>query len=129
MTNNEAIEIVMSATAEAYQQNCPLLYLMPPFEQVERLVLDGIIHMHEPEPFEEYDYESPKILHTIGFVKVFGKEAMTIAVEAFKMIYEKYGTKAEFMICFEYEYPNGERVEFRIVNDIDVVTILLPCEI
>lgn len=128
MTNEQAREIVMAAIDEAYEQERPLLYMIPPFEQVKRMELNGTIHMHNPEPFDECDYETPKKLHTIGFVKVFGKEAMTIAVNAFEMIYEKYGKRTEYMICFDYEYPEGDKVEFRIVNDREVVTILLPCE-
>lgn len=128
MTDDQARKIAMAAMDEAYRNQRPLLYLIPPFEQLERVTLSGKIHMHEPEPVEECDYELPQRLHTIGFVKVFGNEAMTIAANAFEMIYEKYGNKAEYMIYFDYEYPNGDKVDFKIVNSYDAVTILLPCE-
>ena len=128
MTNEQAYEIAMKAIDEAYENERPLLYLIPPKEDIEIVELRGTINIHEPEPFDECDYDAPTHLHTIGFVKVFGKEAITIAITAFEMIKEKYGSKAEYMINFDYEYPNGEKVDFRIVNDYDVVTVLLPCE-
>lgn len=128
MTNEQAYKIAMEAIDKAYENERPLLYLIPPKEDIEMVELSGTIHMHEPEPFDECDYDSPTHLHTIGFFKVFGKEAITIAITAFEMIKEKYGSKAEYMINFDYEYPNGEKVDFRIVNDVDTVTVLLPCE-
>ena len=82
MTNEQAYEIAMKAIDEAYENERPLLYLIPPKEDIQMVELSGTINMHEPEPFDECDYE----------------------------------------------YPNGEKVDFRIVNDYDVVTVLLPCE-
>ena len=90
--------------------------------------LTGRIHLHEDKPVDVCDYEQPTHLHSIGFVKVFDDEAMTIAAEAFDLITEKYGRKASYMHEFDYEYPDGEQVIFRIKNDYEVVTIYLPCE-
>lgn len=128
MTNTQAMEIAMKAIDEAYEKEQPLLYLLPTLDEVEEVDLIGTIHMKEPEPVDTCDYETPMRLHTIGFVKVFGREAMTIALKSFDMIREKYGSKAEYMILFTYEYPNGDTVDYRIINDREVVTILLPCE-
>lgn len=128
MTNEQAREIAMKAIDEAYEKEQPLLYLLPDFSEVDRVVLNGKIHMKEPEVVDVCDYELPVHVHTIGFVKVFGREAMTIAASAFEMIREKYGSEANYMICFVYEYPNGDSVDFRIINDREAVTILLPCE-
>jgi len=128
MTNEQATKIAMEAVDEAYEKGRSLLYMIPPFEDIKRVELSGKIIMQEPEVVDIVDFETPQHLHTIGFVKVFGNEAMTIAATAFEMIREKYGEKANYMICFDYEYSNGDKVEFRIINDFDVVTILLPCE-
>ena len=78
MTNEQAYEIAMKAIDEAYENERPLLYLIPPKEDIEMVELRGTINMHEPEPFDECDYDAPTHLHTIGFVKVFGKEAITM---------------------------------------------------
>ena len=128
MTNEQAIKIAMDAIDYAYENGRPLLYRVPPFCDIKRVDLCGKIHMHEPESFDKCDYELPLYLHTIGFVKVFREEAMTIAMEAFEMIIDKYGKTAEYMISFDYEYPDGNKVSFRIVNDYENVTIFLPCE-
>lgn len=128
MTNTQAMEIAMKAIDEAYEKEQPLLYLLPVPDEVEEVDLIGTINMKESERVDICDYETPMRLHTIGFVKVFGREAMTIALKSFEMIREKYGSNADYMISFTYVYPNGDSVDFRIINDREAVTILLPCE-
>lgn len=128
MTNTQAMEIAMKAIDEAYEKEQPLLYLLPAPDEVEEVDLIGTINMKESEGVDICDYETPMRLHTIGFVKVFGREAMTIALKSFEMIREKYGSNADYMISFTYVYPNGDSVDFRIINDREAVTILLPCE-
>jgi len=128
MTNEQAIGIAMNAVDEAVSKGRPLLYRIPPFDEIARVPLEGNIRLYEEEAFNSCDYETPIHLHSIGFVKVFGKEAMTIAVTAFEMIRERYGREANYMFVFDYEYPNGDAVRFWIKNDYEAVTVLLPCE-
>ena len=56
------------------------------------------------------------------------REAVTIALNAYDMIIERYGENADFMQVFDYKFPDGEEVRFYIMNDGDHWTILMPDE-
>lgn len=59
MTNEQAIEIAMNAVDEAVSKGRPLLYRIPPFDEVVRVPLEGNIRLYEEEAFNSCDYEYP----------------------------------------------------------------------
>lgn len=128
MTNDEASDVVMEAVEEAAENGRPLLDYLPDSKEYNRVELSGKIHMCEQEKFNVLNYAGILQLIAVGFGKVFGEEAVTIALNAYDMIVERYGENADFMQIFDYEFPDGERVRFYIVNDGDHWTALMPNE-
>ena len=128
MTTEEAKRIVREAVEEAVENGKPLLYRIPDTDEYERIELSGTLHMCEQEKVDILNYAGILQLMTVGFGKVFGREAVTIALNAYDMIIERYGEKADFMQVFDYEFPDGEEVRFYIMNDEDHWTVLMPDE-
>ena len=128
MTILEAERVVREAVQEAVENGKPLLYRIPEADECERIKLSGTIHMCEQEKVDILNYAGILQLMTVGFGKVFGREAVTIALNAYDMIIERYGEKADFMQVFDYEFPDGEEVRFYIMNDEDHWTVLMPDE-
>ena len=128
MTTTEAKRIVRETIEEALENGRPLLYRLPDASEYERVELSGTIHMYDQEEIDILNYADILQLIAVGFGKVFGKEAVTIALNAYDMIIERYGENANFMQVFEYEFPDGEKVRFYIMNDGDRWTVLMPDE-
>ena len=103
----------------------PLLYRLPDASEYERVELTGTIHMCEQEKVDILNYAGILQLMTAEFGKVFGREAVTIALNTYDMIIDRYGENAEFMQVLDYEFPDGEKVRFYIMNDEDYWTVLM----
>ena len=133
MTQEEADEITLEAIEKADMNGKPLLYRLPDPNEYQRAELSGILCLIEQEYGEDdyvhiVKYTDITQLITIGFGAVFGHEAVTIAFDAYDMIIEKYGENAAWMQIFEYEFPDGEKVRFYIINDENHWTVLMPEE-
>ena len=128
MTNDEASKIVRKTVEEAVKNGRPILFRLPDAKEYDRVELSGTIHLNEQEKFDILKYTDITGLMTIGFMTIFGQEAVTIALNAYDMIIEKYGKSANFMQVFDYEFPDGNKVTFYIMNDWDLWTVLIPNE-
>ena len=133
MTQEEANELTMEAVEEASMNGKPLLYRLPDPDKYQRTELSGTLYLVEQEYGEDdyvhiVKYTDIMQLITIGFGTVFGDEAVTIACVAYDMIIDKYGENAAWMQIFEYEFPDGDRVRFYIINDEKHWTVLMPEE-
>ena len=133
MTQKEADEITLEAIEEADRNGKPLLYRLPDPDGYQWAELSGTLCLVEQEYGEDdyihiVKYTDIMQLITIGFGTVFGDEAVTIAFEAYGMIIDKYGENAAWMQIFEYEFPEGDRVRFYIINDENHWTVLMPEE-
>ena len=57
------------------------------------------------------------------------RQVMTaVAFTALALILEKYPDNADYLQTFEYRYDSGKTVSFWCINDVDVLTFLLPEE-
>lgn len=128
MTNDEASKIVRKAVEEAAGNGRPILFRLPDEKEYDRVELSGTIRLNEQEKCDILKYTDIPGLMTIGFKTIFGREAVTIAFNAYDMIIERYGESANFMQIFDYEFPDGNEVTFYIMNDWDLWTVLIPNE-
>ena len=133
MTQEEANELTMEAVEEASMNGKPLLYRLQDPDKYQRTELSGTLYLVEQEYGEDdyvhiVKYTDIMQLITIGFGTVFGDEAVTIAFVAYDMIIDKYGENAAWMQIFEYEFPDGDKVRFYIINDEEHWTVLMPEE-
>lgn len=63
-----------------------------------------------------------------SFSHRFGEDAPLIAFTAVALILENYPNNADYFQTFYYEFPDGEKVKFWIINDVTHYTALLPSE-
>lgn len=91
-------------------------------------MLQGKIILNEQERNGKYMWIGVPPYMTCGFREKFGDEADEILITAIALILERYPNNANYFQSFRYIYPNGREIRFWVINDIDHITALLPCE-
>lgn len=93
-----------------------------------RLMIRGRVYINEQEENGNFTFTGIRQYMTCGFQNAFGEEAGAVAFTALALILEKYPDHADYLQTFEYFRESGERRSFWCINDVDVITFLLPEE-
>lgn len=91
-------------------------------------MLQGKVILNPQENEGSYTWTGIDSYMTQGFHHTFGEEAPLIAFTAVALILETYSDNADYFQTFYYEYPDGKKVKFWIINDVSHYTALLPSE-
>ena len=88
----------------------------------------GRVYINEQEESGNFIFTGIRQVMTCGFQNTFGEEARAVAFTALALILEKYPDNADYLQTFEYRYGDGKCIRFWCINDVDVITFLLPEE-
>lgn len=91
-------------------------------------MIRGRVYINEQEESGNFIFAGIRQVMTRGFQNAFREEAEAVAFTALALILEKYPDNADYLQTFEYCYGGGEAVRFWCINDVDVLTFLLPEE-
>lgn len=91
-------------------------------------MIKGKVYINEQEDSGNFIFTGSRQYMTCGFRNTFGKEAEAVAFTALALILEKYPDNADYLQTFEYRYGDGKYIRFWCINDVDVITFLLPEE-
>ena len=91
-------------------------------------MLNGKVVINPQEQEGNYCWTDIPSYKTQGFSHRFGEDAPLIAFTAVALILENYPNNADYFQTFYYEFPDGEKVKFWIINDVTHYTALLPSE-
>ena len=91
-------------------------------------MLRGRVYINEQEESGNFIYTGIGQYMSSGFQNAFGEEAGAVAFTALALILERYPDNADYLQSFEYIRENGERRSFWCINDVDIITFLLPEE-
>ena len=86
------------------------------------------ITLKEQECTGTYKFNG-QIVYTRGIEAEFGDLVFKIIADTYKLIYPLVKeNKADYFQVAVAEFENGRKIKYYIIDDIDHVTFLLPCE-